>query len=300
MVSEGILLQLADGLERTSTADLSARRVGVNRCRSMQHLTKMSVSAPTLMVPVIGSKRITVAEQSYHAKPGGYLILPPGAGFNVENIPDPRTARYLGIALIFDAETVALFRTLYGSDLGGWSLTPQWVARATDELFSAICEWVTRNHMFPADQTLTRHRMSELLLLIARMGAAGNLLFHQQPSMRDRAKHLLALDPSRNWRIGEVTARLAMSESTLRRQLRVESTSFRDLLEEVRLDRGVELVMATDMPIGQIAYDCGYQSQSRFAERFRLRFSLSPTELRATQRQPAGAITPFKRHSSES
>lgn len=115
----------------------------------------------------------------------------------------------------------------------------------------------------------------------------GEFLFQYQPRLRDRVKHLLGLDPSRNWRISGVTASLALSESTLRRGLRHEGASFSSLLKEVRHERGVELVMATELPIGQIAHDCGYHSQSRFAERFRLRlrFSLSPTELRATQNQ---------------
>jgi len=293
MAGQDTLSQLAEEFARASAADLGQRRVGVNRCRSLQSLTRMTVTAPTLMIPLVGTKRITVAEQGYRAGRGDCLILPPHTAFDVENIPESGSARYLGIALVFDAAAMDQFRTLYGPEIGRWTLTPRWVARGNDELFSAIRDWVTRNRSFPADETLTRHRMCEFLLLLARLGVAGNLLFQHQPRLRDRAKHLLALDPGRDWRIGEVTARLALSESTLRRGLRLEGTSFRDLLEEVRLDRGVELVMATEMPIGQIAHDCGYQSQSRFSERFRLRFSLSPTELRATQRQPQASVTPL-------
>ena len=291
MIRESTLSELIDGLDRMGGGDDTARRfVGVYHCQARQCLTRMSVAAPTLMMPLIGSKRIVVAEQSYIAAAGEYLVLPPGAGFDVENRPDPQRGRYLGAALVFDSQTVALFRHLYGSDQANWALTPKWQVQGTDELFSAVAEWVRRNHEFPADATQTRHRMMEILLLIARQGAAGNLLFQQQDSLRGRIKHLLALDPARGWRIEEVTKRLALSESTLRRQLRAEGVSFRDLLEDVRLDRGVDLVMTTDMPIGQIAFDCGYQSQSRFSERFRLRFSLSPTELRATQQQETGAV----------
>ncbi|MDP1737664.1 MAG: helix-turn-helix domain-containing protein [Caulobacter sp.] len=293
MTSQHIVSQLAEEIARVSVADLG-RHVGVNRCRSLQSLTRMTVTAPTLMLPLVGAKRITVAGENHEAGPGEYLVLPRATVFDVENIPDARTERYLGIALVFDALTMERFRTLYGPEIGGRHLMPRWVARGGDEFFSAIRDWVTRNRSFPVDATLTRHRMCEFLLLLARLGTAGNLLFQQHPRLRDRARHLLALDPGRDWRIGEVTVRLALSESTLRRGLRLDGTSFSDLLEEVRLDRGVELVMATDIPIGRIAHDCGYQSQSRFSERFRLRFSLSPTELRATQRPPQSTVTPLR------
>lgn len=295
MTSPHIVSQLAEEIAQAGAADLGRRRVGVNRCRSLQSLTRMSAAAPMLMLPLIGTKRITVAEQSYRAAPGDYLILPQGAVFDLENIPEARADGdgYVGVALMFDAATMEQFRTLYGAQSEGWSLTPRWAARGTDELFSAIRDWVSRNRSYPADEPLTRHRMCEFLLLLTRLGTAGNLLFQHQRSLRDRVKHLLALDPGRDWRIGDLTARLALSESSLRRGLRDEGASFRDLLEDVRLERGVELVMATDMPIGQIAHDCGYQSQSRFSERFRLRFSLSPTELRATQRHPQAVVTPL-------
>ncbi|MDP2740544.1 MAG: helix-turn-helix domain-containing protein [Pseudorhodobacter sp.] len=288
MAGQNTLSQLAEEIGRTNAA---MRYFGVNRCRSLQSLTRMTFTAPTLMIPLVGVKRIFVDEQSYRAGQGDCLILPPHTVFDVENIPDAQTTRYLGIALVFDEGVIEQFRTLYGPAISRWTLTPRWVARGTDELFSAIRDWVKHNRSFPADDALTRHRMCEFLLLLARLGAAGNLLFQQQRRLRDRAKHLIALDPSRDWRIGEVAARFAMSESTLSRGLRLDGTCFRDLLEEVRLDRGVELVMATEMPIGQIAHDCGYQSQSRFAERFRLRFSLSPTELRATRRPPQSNLS---------
>ncbi len=45
------------------------------------------------------------------------------------------------------------------------------------------------------------------------------------------------------------------------------------------------LVMESDKPISQISLACGYLSQSRFAERFKLRFSVTPIELRNTRNE---------------
>lgn len=300
MISTHIMSQLATELDRADPSGPANRSVGVNRCRQLQCLTGMRVAAPTLLIPVIGSKRVSVAQQHYHAPPGAYLSLPAGTQFDVDNVPDARQQRYLGAALVFDAETLALFRTLYGAEMSRWRMTPQWKSTATDELYASIAQWVAHERQFSADVTQTRHRLAEILLLLARQGLAGNLLFAQHSSLRDRIKHLFLLGPAQDWRMADLTTRLGMSESTLRRQLRGENTSFRALLEEARLDRGVELVLMTDMPIGQIAFDCGYQSQSRFSERFRLRFSLSPSELRATQTLPAGDVIALDRHRASS
>lgn len=294
MIIKDAISQLADEIQMAPVESFTQSRMGVQRCEGTHRLTRMAKTAPMLLVPLIGAKRITVAEQSYHARPGSFIILPANTVFDIEHLPDERTDRFLGIALIFDAGTLEQFRKLYGSEIGTCNFVPRWVADGTDELFSAIRDWIARNHSFPADKDLSRLRLCEFLLLLMRMGAAGNLLFQHQLRLRDRVKHFLGLDPTRNWRIGEIATHLALSESTLRRSLRHEHISFRELLEEVRLDRGIELVMATEMPIGQIAYDCGYHSQSRFSERFRMRFSLSPSELRAAQRQPRANVVPIR------
>ena len=171
------------------------------------------------------------------------------------------------------------------------SMPPQWKATGTEQFYSAIFDWVSYSHEFGASIAQTRHRMAEMLMILCDHGVAGNLLFQNRLETRHKVKHMLALDPGKNWRVADLTRALGKSESTLRRELRHEQTQFRLLLEEVRLDHGVDLVMATDMPIGQIAYECGYQSQSRFTQRFRTRYSLSPTQLRATRNKPAEIIS---------
>lgn len=151
-------------------------------------------------------------------------------------------------------------------------------------------------HRYPTEATLVRHKMVELLLLFAQQGLAGNLILEKHHSWRHRLKELFKLDPSRNWRMAEVCKRLGVSESTLRRNLKTEEIGFRELLEEVRLEHGMGLVMETDMLISQISLSCGYLSQSRFSERFKLRFSMGPVELRNTRKlmSESGDVVTFQ------
>jgi len=94
---------------------------------------------------------------------------------------------------------------------------------------------------------------------------------------------MIEIDPAHQWRVHEISSRLAVSESSLRRRLQHEGIGFRDILEEVRLAMGLGMVMGTSLMIIQIADSCGYQSQSRFTERFKIRYGISPSELRKTQ-----------------
>ena len=76
---------------------------------------------------------------------------------------------------------------------------------------------------------------------------------------------------------------LAMSESTLRRKLKNEGTGLQQIKDQVTLGLGLHLLQTTEQSIGLIAETVGYQSQSRFADKFKARFSLTPSELRKTR-----------------
>ena len=68
-----------------------------------------------------------------------------------------------------------------------------------------------------------------------------------------------------------------------RRKLKSEGTSVQEIKDLARQSLGLHLLQTTRDTIGLIAETCGYQSQSRFIERFKKRFGLTPSELRNTK-----------------
>ena len=53
---------------------------------------------------------------------------------------------------------------------------------------------------------------------------------------------------------------------------------------DVRMTSALRLLQGTDWPISLIASQVGYESASRFAERFRKRFGFAPTAIRGHHR----------------
>lgn len=290
MLDLQIMSRLETSMKEAFFAGQTTRNFWINGCQQLQRLTKMDMSAPVLMFPIVGHKKIAAEQQAYNAQPGEILMLPKGVRCDVENIPELRTDRFLGASLVFDQQTIDLFGKAYSDGSQDWELTPKWKAAGSNELYSLIADWIAHDQNYAADITQTRHRLVEILLVLARQGLAGNLLLSRGETLSERVTQQFKTDLSHDWSLNDLTNTLAMSERTLRRRLQAEKTGFRDLLEDTRLNQGVERVISSDMPIGQIAFECGYQSQSRFAERFRMRFSMSPTELRATQRRPVGDV----------
>ncbi|WP_145524824.1 helix-turn-helix transcriptional regulator [Yersinia vastinensis] len=134
--------------------------------------------------------------------------------------------------------------------------------------------------------TIVRHRMLELLLWLAQRGV--KFILSEGNSLSEKVRRCLAIDPHKIWSASEVAAHMAMSEVVLRRKLAAENTLLRDLMIDVRMTSALRLLQGTDWPISLIASQVGYESASRFAERFRKRFGFAPTAIRGHHRlQPS-------------
>lgn len=149
---------------------------------------------------------------------------------------------------------------------------------------------LTLHERFP--QAVIRHKMCEILLWLAHLGI---YFAHQETNdLTQQVRRLLATDPHRIWTAAEVAENLMMSEVVLRRKLSAENAALRSLMIDVRMSRALLLLQATDWPISAIAQSVGYESSSRFAERFRKRFGFAPTAIRGHQRimQPTAVQPP--------
>lgn len=104
------------------------------------------------------------------------------------------------------------------------------------------------------------------------------------PSASVKLRALIAGRLDEAWPAGRVAGDLALSEATLRRRLAAEGTSLTDLLADARMATALTLLQATTQPVSRIALLVGYESQSRFAVRFRHRFGFAPTAVRGHDR----------------
>lgn len=144
-------------------------------------------------------------------------------------------------------------------------------------------------HRFPS--VIIRHKMLEILLWLKQFNIS--FMHNEARNLTQRVRRCLATDPHNIWTAAEVADTLSMSEVVLRRKLSAENTALRNLMIDVRMSSALALLQSTDWPISVIAQHVGYESSSRFAERFRKRFGFAPTAIRGHQRpMERGAIRP--------
>jgi len=73
---------------------------------------------------------------------------------------------------------------------------------------------------------------------------------------------------------------LHMSSRSLQRKLKEETTSFRQLLDDVRKDLAKNYLVSSQQSVIEIAYQLGFQDPSNFTRAFKRWFSLSPSAFR--------------------
>lgn len=268
--------------EKELNKDTSHCEMGIQSCYRPQRLSSVSFRIPAMLLVISGRKEIQIGNQTFVAQAGEMLIVPGDCEVWLGKHPDDRTGSYQGIGIRFDLDIIKQFQNYYGQNLDSWDIAPRWTVAAPAKLIAWLIDWLRWSREYPSAKQIQRHRLVELLLILAQGGLAGNILISRSPSWRQRVSQLIRIDPAHEWRSEEVSLRLKASESSLRRKLKLEDTSFREILEETRLMAGLNLMQESTLSIGRIAEAVGYQSQSRFTDRFKLRFNVTPTGLRKT------------------
>jgi len=86
----------------------------------------------------------------------------------------------------------------------------------------------------------------------------------------------------RHTSLDHAAARLVVPVRTLRRKLRDEGTSFRDLFDQLRAEVAIKYLRDTQMTVEDIAHALGFSETANFRHAFRRRNCASPQDFRRT------------------
>ena len=87
-------------------------------------------------------------------------------------------------------------------------------------------------------------------------------------------------------RISGICQRLGLSRMHLHRKVkRINDTSASIFIRDFRLEKGKYLLQKTDKKISQIAFEVGFKDPAYFCRCFKLRFNISPGQLRRLKKE---------------
>ena len=113
-----------------------------------------------------------------------------------------------------------------------------------------------------------RHFQQQCQLLIAKLTTQGYFV--------DDVRMLVLSRPGFFPDIDYVAEKLCMSTRTLRRRLKEEGTSYRELLDEIRFGLAREYLEKTTLPMEEICRLLGYSEAGNFSHAFRRWSGQSP------------------------
>jgi len=237
-----------------------------------QYLLNVPVVKP-LFIAVLGGKKQLGKNDEINCQSGNFIFLSDSPSINMRNIP--KGEDYLALLIEFD------YQDFEGLDTSAINKEKYCIGDISIEVTKCLEQFVDFGSWAP--KALWSHRRKELINLLCQLGYSNILSMAANPKVGHKLHSIIAQNPSNDMSMPNICAQLAMSESTLRRKLKQEGTSIQDIKDQVKLGSGLHLLQTTLEPIGLIAQTCGYHSQSRFTDRFKARFGLTPSQLRKTK-----------------
>lgn len=244
---------------------------------SHQHcLHRVKLFSATICHITQGSKVIVQNDNRLVATPDELIIIP--ANTDLEIVSQPAQGAFRSDLQLLSPGLLSAFKSQYIQDYPparlkslcapmSKGLTFMW-----DNLLNAV-----RGDL---SQKLQEHQAVGLLLALHHDGLTGPLLIERSFSLTEQVRQIIMMSPAKLWTAQDIARQLSLGTSTLRRRLQLESQSYRQIIEEVRMSFALSQLQTTVLPIGEIASRCGYLSSSRFTARFRQHYGCLPKNVR--------------------
>ena len=237
-----------------------------------QKLLNVPIAKPLLIVVLNGDKERGVNNELI-CPSGSFIFLSDSPSINMRNIP--KSKEYFALLIEFDYED------FNGLSVNTLNKKDYFIGEIQPDLEKCLQQFIEISSWAPKQFWSLRKR--EIILLLCHLGHHEILSLLGKPQIKHRLHEMFISQGFHELSIELICEQLAMSESTLRRKLKSEGTSVQEIKDQARLGLALHMLQTSGNSIGMIADNCGYSSQSRFTERFKKRFGLTPSELRKTK-----------------
>lgn len=238
----------------------------------VQKLLNVPILKPLLIVVMSGDKKLGKNNEII-CHSGQFIFLSDSTSINMRNIPKHNS--YFAMLIEFNYEDFEGIPSHHANK------PDYFIGNTTLALKHCLQQFVESSAWAPEEIIAIRKR--EILTLLYHLGYPEVVSMKGQQKISQRLHDLFYEKNFHKVTMDYICQQLAMSESTLRRKLAAEGTSVKAIKGRARLGLSLHLLQTTSDGIGLIAEKCGYHSQSRFTQRFKAHFGLTPSELRKTK-----------------
>jgi len=244
-------------------------------------LRRIPIYEPSIILVLSGHKTVLVEGEPTHFEAGSVIALRPTV-LDMMNAIDIEGGSFVSLFIPVESELLDRFHTAINMHLVPDSMDRDWKEFELDTCFIEIIRHFLALEQGSISEEISRHRLAEVLLYLLHKDSGLLSLLSPQNSWSKKVRMLLGTELSAPWQLKDVCKKLAVSESTLRRQLTEEGCGFRQILHELRLSTAFNYLLFGQQSIAEVAFNCGYASIPRFTENFKKQFGVTPGKLRST------------------
>ncbi|MDO6746169.1 helix-turn-helix transcriptional regulator [Gilvimarinus sp. 1_MG-2023] len=242
-----------------------------------QLLRNVYIPAPTLVRVLRGSKSLVWRGERVEVTPGRWLALSAGQSLTFVNQPGDRGFESVTLSFLAQPPGEWLIEAVPAVE------APCLAANtALAFCFDALVNGVSHR----VDETAQQHLALALFAQLRQANKLTLLFPGEELTWRDRVARFLMADPGAAHSLEAVAQALGVSRATLHRRLKQENSSFRQVLADIRMGYSLT-VLQKGHTVTEAAIACGYESRTRFAERFKQTLGVSPGQYCRTLIKPA-------------
>ena len=250
-------------------------QVSFFRAEQLQQLRNVRIHSPSIIQIITGSKRLFWKDAAVDISSSQVLLCEASASLCFENLP--QKGRFLSRMFSFHCQPSNAMLELSTQRASTQDSPTLSMDRALHD---------TLNTLFLFDlNTISQATQTFLVMaLFQQLAEKGVLhqLFRNTSVLSQKLSHYLSHAPGNEHALETVAERFAMSRATLIRKLKQEGTQYREVLAEVRLSHALHLMQGGNGNVLSLAQQCGYQSASRFSQRFKGKFGVTPADYMKT------------------
>ncbi|KAB2825954.1 helix-turn-helix transcriptional regulator [Aliivibrio finisterrensis] len=253
-------------------------RVQTYSGQSDQHLRNVHIYAPSIIWVKSGVKTVFQESEQFDIDSHSWLLTSTNQGLNFINKPSSMDNFYSVQICFFLTPPREMLEESQSNESTRLHTHAITMSPLLAYGFTLLSDTNTQKLSF---QTQQFHLLA-LYQQLAELGVLHVLFSPTFASFQNELSVYFAKDPAEAYQLKTVCDDFSISRATLIRRLQRDGTNFRTVLSNVRMSHALGLMQEKKQSQLDLALQCGYQSESRFSQRFHQQFGMTPKQYMKT------------------
>lgn len=220
-----------------------------------------------------GERKYFIDKHVFTVKTGDVILIPPQVLHKTTSVSSDEHERIvINVSLEYVPEDVRPCFLLYH-----YRIPPKYKAYLED----ILCRIERETHSVDEfSAQLTKQYLFEVLVLLSRLAKTQNTT-DRKDTLMEKAAEYICLNYHKPITLQTIAQEFSMNKEYFSQKFKEETGfGFNEYLTQVRIANAVKLLISSDLPITEVAYQCGFNDSNYFATVFKKIKKVTPTKYR--------------------